>query len=125
MNGESIITPSSSFTKSNSLAATSIIPFTTQVDKEIRDDCQECMGTGYIPQTGMEYIKVETTFDENLNESLGDILKNTKEFLKKKSDQMNVLVLVKETIQRLFISSALKNQLFTSIGDCLLALTSL
>ena len=50
------------------MAATSIIPFTTQVDKEIRDDCQECMGTGYIPQTGMEYIKVETTFDENLNE---------------------------------------------------------
>ncbi|MCI6317359.1 MAG: ABC transporter permease subunit [Spirochaetia bacterium] len=63
-----LFTISSSFTKSNSLAATSIIPFTTQVDKEIRDDCQECMGTGYIPQTGMEYIKVETTFDENLNE---------------------------------------------------------
>lgn len=53
-----LFTISSSFTKSNSLAATSIIPFTTQVDKEIRDDCQECMGTGYIPQTGMEYIKV-------------------------------------------------------------------
>lgn len=63
-----LFTISSSFTKSNSLAATSVIPFTTQVDKEIRDDCQQCNGAGYIPQSGMEYIKVDTKFDENLNE---------------------------------------------------------
>ena len=55
-----LFTISSSFTKSNSLAATSVIPFTTQIDKEIKTTCEVCKGTGIVG----DYVKPEAQVDE-------------------------------------------------------------
>ena len=42
-----LFTISSSLTKSNSLAATSVIPFTEQTDKSTVEKCEVCDGKGY------------------------------------------------------------------------------
>ncbi len=55
-----LFTISSSFTKSNSLAQTSVIPFTVQTDSDVSEVCKNCGGTGIIG----DYVKPETQYDE-------------------------------------------------------------
>ena len=54
-----LFTISSSLTKSNSLAATSVIPFTEQTDKSTVEKCEVCDGKGY------RYIDVKSSYKEN------------------------------------------------------------
>lgn len=54
-----LFTISSSLTKSNSLAATSVIPFTEQTDKSTVETCKACEGKGY------RYIDVKSSYKEN------------------------------------------------------------
>ncbi|UKI52899.1 MAG: hypothetical protein L6V86_07130 [Treponema sp.] len=54
-----LFTISSSLTKSNSLAATSVIPFTEQTDKSTVEMCEACEGKGY------RYIDIKSSYEEN------------------------------------------------------------
>lgn len=54
-----LFTISSSLTKSNSLAATSVIPFTEQTDKSTVEMCEACEGKGY------RYIDIKSSYKEN------------------------------------------------------------
>lgn len=54
-----LFTISSSLTKSNSLAATSVIPFTEQTDKSTVETCKACEGKGY------RNIDVKLSYKEN------------------------------------------------------------
>ena len=58
-----LFTISSSFTRSNSLAATSVIPFTDEHDTSYEVDCDKCGGTGVIDG----YVKPAPTVDAEGN----------------------------------------------------------
>ena len=58
-----LFTISSSFTRSNSLAATSVIPFTDEHDTSYDVDCDKCGGTGVIDG----YVKPAPTVDADGN----------------------------------------------------------